>query len=246
MNFGRRRRRRAGIAGYWLALNGLSLCSFFVAVYGCERESAPDARPDATTLPAPVAGETLSPVSSSAVDEPLEPEPSVPSVQADSVDTSARTSTPRSPAAADVPAWRPLADAAPGEWAEYETLAGQRLKYEILEVTGISVSTRITVRQAGRTMGEPAKREDDPQEDPLARQAQRRQAVRSAKTDWCEAAGRQWQATLYEDRWTDEEIQYVRRTWVSPRVPYHGILRMELYGDGQLEARLMLIDYGPR
>jgi len=97
-----------------------------------------------------------------------------------------------------------------------------------------------------RATGRPAKREDDPQEDPLARQAQRRQAVRSAKTDWCEAAGRQWQATLYEDRWTDEEIQYVRRTWVSPRVPYHGILRMELYGDGQLEARLMLIDYGPR
>jgi hypothetical protein len=102
------------------------------------------------------------------------------------------------------------------------------------------------LRESGRTVGEPATREDDPKADPLARQAERREAIRSARTEEVEAAGRQWQATLYEDRWTDEEIQYVRRTWVSPRAPYHGILRMELYGDGQLEAKLTLTDYGPR
>jgi hypothetical protein len=58
------------------------------------------------------------------------------------------------------------------------------------------------------------------------------------------AAGRNWSALLYEDRWTDEEVQYVRRTWVSTEAPLFGILRMQLRGDGELEARLELKAFG--
>ena len=49
---------------------------------------------------------------------------------------------------------------------------------------------------------------------------------------------------LYEDRWTDEQIHYVRRTWVSRDAPVFGVIRMELHGDGVLEARLKLIAMG--
>ena len=51
-------------------------------------------------------------------------------------------------------------------------------------------------------------------------------------------------AICYEDRWVDEDIAYVRRTWVNPQVPVFGTIRMELYGDGVLEARLELVDAG--
>ena len=44
----------------------------------------------------------------------------------------------------------------------------------------------------------------------------------------------------------DEEIRYVRRTWVNTQVPYSGIIRMDLHGDGKIEARLVLVDSGPR
>jgi hypothetical protein len=54
-----------------------------------------------------------------------------------------------------------------------------------------------------------------------------------------------WDAWLYEDRWIDEGIHYVRRSWVSNDVPVLGLLKMELYGDETLEARLELTNYGP-
>ena len=59
-------------------------------------------------------------------------------------------------------------------------------------------------------------------------------------------AGRSWGAVLYEDRWTDEGVSYVRRTWVHPEVPVSGTLRLELYGDNVLEARLELAAFGFR
>lgn len=142
--------------------------------------------------------------------------------------------------------WLPLADATVGEWAEYETLDGRILRYDVLDVSPLAVTTRLILREDGRVVGEPAIRKDHPTEDRLAHEAQRRQAVRSMESVTVRVAGRRWEAILYEDRWTDEDVQYVRRTWVHPQVPYLGMLRMELHGDHQLEARLVLRDYGPR
>ena len=57
--------------------------------------------------------------------------------------------------------------------------------------------------------------------------------------------GKIWDAWLYEDRWIDEGIHYVRRSWVSETAPVFGLLRMELHGDEALEAQMELTDFGP-
>lgn len=154
------------------------------------------------------------------------------------------TGLPRESDAA--PRWRPLLDARVGEWAVYDTLEGRRLRYEAVHVAPSGVATRVSVTEGGRAWGAPATREDDPDSDPITDEAQRRQASRTTARESLRVAGRTWDAILYEDRWEDEQIRYVRRTWVHPQVPCFGTLRMELRGDGDLEARLELVDYGPR
>jgi hypothetical protein len=213
-----------------------------LSLAGCERDPASSGRqspppPDGLRADAIVPAELSRPVP-----EPVETHALVAAAAIAADEPSSLTPE----AAAYVPAWLPLADATPGEWVEYETFDGWTLKYEVLKVSTLAVTARVTVRQAGRTWGEPAIREDDPTLDPLAREAQKRQAVRQAEAVTIQAAGRSWEATLYQDRWTDEDVRYVRRTWVSSEVPYLGTLRMELHGDDQLEARLVLRDYGPR
>jgi len=143
-----------------------------------------------------------------------------------------------------VAAFQPLRDAAVGEWARYAAMASRTIRYDVDEVTATTVKTRITVRDHGTPLGLPAIREDPRDLDPVARQARSVEADRRRTSATIEAAGRQWRATLYEDRWTDEEIPYLRRTWVSPEVPVFGTIRMELYGNGTLEARLELVAAG--
>lgn len=118
------------------------------------------------------------------------------------------------------------------------------LRYDVVKVAASAVTTRVTVRQKGVAIGTPATREDDPQVDLLARQATGHQATRSATKVALDVAGRQWEAILYEDRWTDEQVPYVRRTWVSDVVPFHGTIQMELSGGDQLEAKLTLVAWG--
>ncbi|MBI4582234.1 MAG: hypothetical protein HY718_21240 [Planctomycetes bacterium] len=142
------------------------------------------------------------------------------------------------------PAWLPLQDAVAGEWAEYETHEGVRLRYEVLRISGLGVATQVTTRRGGRLLGQPAKRLDDPTVDLLAAEANRHGASRTAEPAVVEAAGRRGSGLLFEDRWTDEEVPYVRRTWVSREVPFLGVVRMELYGGGELEARLALVGQG--
>lgn len=177
---------------------------------------------------------------------PVDPQP-IPSAPAERAAVEGDEPAPPAPEVdAERSAWLPLADATAGEWAEYETLDGRILRYDVLDTSPLAVKTRLVLRESGRAVGEPATREDDPAEDRLAREARRRQAVRSMHSATVRVAGRQWEATLYEDRWTDEDVQYIRRTWVYPQVPYLGVLRMELHGDDQLEARLILRNYGRR
>lgn len=144
----------------------------------------------------------------------------------------------------DIPAFLPLADASAGEWAEYKTLSGRHLRYEITGAGSETVSTRVTVEAEGQVLGLPAMREDRRDADPLAGPCAHRPCVRRAGPARVEAAGRQWEAILYEERWTDEDVDYVRRTWVSPAAPVFGLLRMELDGDGQREAELLLAACG--
>lgn len=157
----------------------------------------------------------------------------------------ARPTTTR-PAATQpaVPAFEPLLDAVVGEQAVYISLDQSELRYEVTRVTAGFVTTRVTIRQNGRPIGQSASREDLRDFDPLARQARAHNVQRSITRAKLTLAGRSWDALLYEDRWTDEDIRYVRRTWVSKDAPVFGLLRMELQGDNQLEARLELISFG--
>ncbi len=147
-------------------------------------------------------------------------------------------------AGGDVPVFLPLADAAAGEWAEYTALSGRRLRYDIIRAGTETVSTQVTIEAEGSLLGLAAVREDRRDADPLAGPGAKRSCVRFATPARIEAAGRTWEAILYEDRWTDEEVGYVRRTWVSQEAPVFGLLRMELDGDGEREAELVLAACG--
>jgi hypothetical protein len=161
--------------------------------------------------------------------------------------------TATAPAAPDVPEFHPLRDARAGEWAMYQALEGRAIRYEVVEV-GHKIKTRITVFADGKRVGEPAVREDPPDFDPLRRDAECPGVSRTIAPRTIRTAGREWEALLHEDRWVDEdEVHYVRRTWVSAQAPVFGIVRMELYGstepaetgDGELEARLELRALAP-
>lgn len=213
---------------------------------GCDRDSTqPSKQKAAAPAPAstPTSVQMPTEVSQTLHERQVVEEVSPPPIQAS---TPVEKPAPVFQEAQVVPDWRPLLDAAAGEWVEYDTLDDRRIRYDVLKSAPSGVVIRITIRQAGRTWGEPALREDDPTWDPIGAEAQRRKATRSIAGEAVQAAGRKWEATVYEDRWVDEEIRYVRRTWVNPQVPYTGIIRMELHGDGKLEARLVLVDYGGR
>jgi hypothetical protein len=140
-----------------------------------------------------------------------------------------------------IPSWHPLLRAAAGDWVEYESLERMRIRYDVLKITPTGVLTRVTTHQEGRTWGKPATREDDLQFDPLQVQAERGKATRTCQPAVVEIADAKWECILYEDRWTDEDIPYVRRTWVSAAAPFLGTVRMELHGADRLEARLTMM-----
>jgi hypothetical protein len=142
-----------------------------------------------------------------------------------------------------LPPFRPLEDAKVGEWAVYQGLDSQRMRYEVREVGLSRVKTEVTVTFDGRPLGMPAIREDLRTAEPLAWETPadgRRQTSRTT----IRAAGRVWDAILYEDQWTDEGIRYVRRTWVGGEAPIFGVIRMELMGDETVEARMELVEMG--
>lgn len=144
----------------------------------------------------------------------------------------------------EVPPFTPLRDARVGEFARYAALDDMQIHYRIVGLDSLGATIETKVFQGGKPLGLPAQRMERRDADPLHREAGRVKATRRMSTATIDVAGRSWQALLYDDRWVDEEIAYTRRTWVSPEAPVLGILRMELEGDGQLEARLELIDWG--
>lgn len=147
-------------------------------------------------------------------------------------------------AAGTVPPFTPLEDAVEGEWALYSGSEGCELRYLITRTGGSGATVQVTVRERGQPLGQPALREEPPDFDPLIHQAGAKLAERRMTPAKIQTAGRVWDALLYEDRWIDEEIRYVRRTWVSREAPVYGMLRMELRGDEELEARLELKAFG--
>ncbi len=226
-------RRSAGIAG---------MVFLVVLSVGCDHERPAQA--------APAGGQPIvmfSPAAESVTSAP--PAATAPASRSSLFPTTAASDRPASSPAATRPdeptvaLFTPLTDAATGEKVSYVDLDGRTLHYEIVEVDAAQVTTRVSLLDpAGRPLGQPAMRYDRRDADLLARRAARTKATRAARRVQIEAAGRRWDAVLYEDRWIDEEVHYVRRSWVSERVPVFGLIRMELTGDGTMEARLELRD----
>lgn len=221
-----------------------------IAGFGCRRESGEtDARPAPVpaTLPAveasgraasPTRGPRPAATTIAHVDEVAVPAPN-------SIGIAVATSRPASLPEGPLP-FLPLGDAQVGEWARYTALDERTVRYEIIEIVGNVVTSEIRVTQGGKPLGLPTKRGDRVDNDPQAMAAERVDASQTVSDTTIDAAGRSWQATLYEDRWVDEEIPYLRRTWVSEEAPVFGLLRMELYGGDRLEARMGLAGYGAR
>lgn len=162
-------------------------------------------------------------------------------------DTPGHAATPVRKSAASRPApaaFQPLADARPGEWAEYRTLEHGRLRYEVVEVGAARVRTRVHLTKGGQPLGEPAIREDRPEYDPVLHRDAYHQPEITCESQKLDLAGRSWDARRCESRWVDEEIHYLRKTWLSAEAPVYGLLRMDLYGDERLEASLELSAFG--
>jgi len=216
---------------------------------GCDRDDSGRRMP-AATKPAQSPPVSVAPVAEAGWSDAAEAEPESPlanTVADDAVEPlpTPVTTQPARPTsqAASLPAFQPLNDAKVGEWAIYQGLDSQRLRYEVREVSLSRVKTEVTVTQDGRPLGMPAVREDLRAADPLAWETPadgRRQTSRVT----IHTAGRDWDAILYEDQWTDEGIRYVRRTWIGKDAPIFGIIRMELIGDKTLEAKMELVETG--
>jgi len=139
-----------------------------------------------------------------------------------------------------VPGFEPLSDAVAREWSRLAAMGRREVLYEVTDVRAATVTMRVTVFEGGKPLGLPVLREDFRSVDPVAVAV----AAVKARRGWGQVAvelgGRTWDAVFYEDRWADEGVDYVRRTWVSSEAPVFGVLKMELYGDGQLESALEL------
>lgn len=227
-------------------MRGGSVAALLAASWmgGCDRDRRPPAPPPAAALK----GSQPHPIAVLQVPVELRPEAEAPVRGEPAVTVTEPAAEPIAPggvpAAGLVPAFTPLADAAVGERARLKAMGGRELLYEVLEVRAATVTLRVTVFDHGKPLGSPAQREDFKTTDPVAVAVAAVKARRAAEAVAVELAGRTWDATLYEDRWMDEGVSYVRRTWVSPEAPVFGILRMELYGDDQLEASLELMTGG--
>ncbi len=215
-----------------LMIAGLCAC-------GCDdssdRQAAPTPPVEHVAPPSPVADpEPPSPAAAGPA-KPADPN------RAETTPASTPASAATQPENTDL--FQPLADAKVGEWAVYEALHSQTLQYRITEVGMTRVKTEVRATLDGRLLGMPAEREDLRTADPLAWETPAEGRRQTSRTT-IRAAGRDWDAVLYEDQWTDEEVKYVRRTWVSPTAPVFGIIRMELIGDDAVEARLELTEAG--
>lgn len=226
-----------------------------VAVWasGC-KEEPPPRRPTSSVLterpgngpviaPSPREGGRTTALETVAVSAPREPgaqtQPDPPAAG-----SAARATNPSpSPVEAE-PSFQPLLDAVVGEWAVYSGLESRELRYRVLKATPSGVTIRVSVHQDGKPLGLSTTREEPTKHDPVQRPTGFRDVERRISRTSLRTAGRLWDARLYEDRWTDEEIRYSRRTWVSPEAPVFGILRMELRGDSRLEAQLELESFG--
>lgn len=179
------------------------------------------------------------------IEEPGIPLPAIPAfIDSPASEPADMPSTTTSTAPAEVPPFTPLRDARVGEFARYAALDDMQIHYRVVGLDSLGATIETRVFQSGKPLGLPAQRLEKRDVDPLRREARRVQATRRMSSVTIDVAGRSWKAMLYEDRWVDEEIPYLRRTWVSMDAPVMGILRMELEGDGQLEARLELIERG--
>ncbi len=140
--------------------------------------------------------------------------------------------------------FRPLSDARVGEWAEYTAHQQRTIRYEVLAAAPSAIRVRLTVTQDHKALGLPATREEDPGDDPFVLRGPQAGGQRTTRRQALQAAGRTWEATCHEDRWTEEGVAYVERTWISNQAPVYGLLKMIKTGDGTVEASMELRAFG--
>ena len=233
----------------------LTAClTMFLAVAGCDPQTSTGKDPIATPKPSHVStsrgADAVEPTQNDAASaQPVVSVPESPRNTPLAPYTGTDPSKPPTPQAINkpnstVPAFQPLRDAVAGEWVTYATLDSGELRYAIRNAKAAIVQTEINTKNQGKPLGQPVIRDDQRDTDPLTLWTGCRKADRSMTQTTITAAGRTWEAMLYEDRWTDEDIAYTRRTWVSEQVPVFGIIRMELRGNTRLEARIDLTAFG--
>lgn len=171
---------------------------------------------------------------SPAVSTPQPPSPVAPSVP--------QVTTPgQSPPAST---FRPLGDAQVGEWCEYAAHQQRTVRYEVIALDVAAVQVLISVTQDGKPLGLPAIREENPAADPFVPKGPKAGGQRTTRRESVQVAGRAWQATCHEDRWTEEGVAYVEKTWISDQAPVYGLLKMIKTGDGTVEASMELRAFG--
>jgi len=236
--------RRFRYAFSWVLAGPLALGG------GCGRDETPGAPPTGSVVPTVMSSAIAASIPDTADPETVSPLSTSSSAGRDAAATQASATQPAATQPVAPPA--PLSpcrqgiDQHPGQWAIFTALDGRQLRYEVIEVTSEAIVTRVEVFQDGRPLGLPATRRDVCASDIIPPPTNKAPVDRRVTASRCRAARRDWSALCYEDRWMDEEIAYVRRTWVSDDAPVFGLVRMELHGDDALEARFELADWGPR
>ena len=202
--------------------------------------AAPGARNVAATPDTPLYGPSPKPEAAAT------PTPTAPSPTAAPADAQPGSTRPAPASASSLPPFHPLADAAVGEWSRFRARDDLTEDLRIVRVDDRVVGVEVRMWRQGLSIGQPAVRGERRDEDPFVTHAKRtRSAVAVTEAD-VEAAGATWPCRVITETWTDEDVAYVRRSWVCERAPDYGLVRMEQTADGEPVASLELIDWGPR
>jgi hypothetical protein len=138
----------------------------------------------------------------------------------------------------------PLADARVGEWCRYRTHDGMTQRIEVVARDPARVTVEVRMTMGDRPLGLPARRYERPDIDHVRRHAEGVGAAVTTDTASVEVAGRMWRCRLIEQRWTAEDVSYVRKTWRCPEVPVYGIVRLVQTANTELQTRMELVAYG--
>lgn len=138
----------------------------------------------------------------------------------------------------------PLADARIGEWAEYGTSDGHRLRVGVTAIEGDRVVIRVEVYDGvGRPLGLPTRLRVAADDDRSVPPAPLKAAV-SRAADTLPLAGHRLSAVKTTSRYRLAGHQIQRTVWTSDRVAVWGVVRQEERIDGQPSGHVELLRWG--